>query len=510
MTDWSAGYVTEINYSFGFYRELSPSFLAFSALVRGTDEPSFNRERLRVLELGCGQGESAVIIAAARPEIDYVAIDFNPAHIAGASSLARKASIKNLTLREASFADIAADESFGQFDIITLHGIYTWVSEENREHILKIAHDKLCPGGLLYVSYNCHPGWTPVIPMRRLITDVADAMPRASVPDRIKAGLDILRKLAGTNVQAVAGISGLKERIERISAMPLNYVAHEYLNSHWTIFHSADVAVEMGRAKLSYVASANVWDVVDALNFTPEQQQLIVDQHDPSLRETLRDIITNQQFRRDIFIRGPIPLRGDEGRERWLDLRLALTTRAQDVPRKIKGPIGEVTLHAPTYDPVLEALSAGPCTMRDLISLPAIAALSSASLQQAITILIGMNVLAPALPVANEATRVKRTEVLNGVFLERARFSTDHNFLASPVIGAGVSVDRINQLILLSQRKKADPVHFMWGILSAQGQKLVKEGKALETEAENLSELEMRVASFNEKVAPVLKQLKVW
>jgi hypothetical protein len=224
------------------------------------------------------------------------------------------------------------------------------------------------------------------------------------------------------NAKAIASVPGLKERIEQIGTMSPNYVAHEYLNADWTIFHSADVAAEMARAKLSYVGSANISDAVDALNFTPEQQALVAGQPDPVLRETLRDIVINQQFRRDIFMRGPLPLRGDEGRARWLDLRLALLSRAQDVPRKLAGPAGEVELQAETYDAVLAVLDRGPCTVRELLSDASVAALGGARVQQAITILVGLNVVSPALSIVNEAARLKRTDALNSVFLERSRF----------------------------------------------------------------------------------------
>jgi hypothetical protein len=49
----------------------------------------------------------------------------------------------------------------------------------------------------------------------------------------------------------------------------------------------------------------------------------------------------------------------------------------------------------------------------------------------------------------------------------------------------------------------------VWGILQAQGQKLVKEGKTLETDEENLTELNDQARVFAEKQVPVLKALGV-
>ena len=110
MSNWSDGYVTEVGYTHGYYAELAPSRLAFACLTKGVGAPGLGVEPFRLLELGCGQGLSANIIAAANQHMDYTAVDFNPAHIAGASALARDAGTPNLHLREASFAEIAADE----------------------------------------------------------------------------------------------------------------------------------------------------------------------------------------------------------------------------------------------------------------------------------------------------------------------------------------------------------------------------------------------------------------
>jgi hypothetical protein len=85
--------------------------------------------------------------------------------------------------------------------------------------------------------------------------------------------------------------------------------------------------------------------------------------------------------------------------------------------------------------------------------------------------------------------------------------------LASPVTGGGIMVGRFQQLFLLamSQGKKqpADWVQFVWQILSAQGQKLVQDGKTLETPEENLAELTAQATVFAEKQLPVLKALQI-
>jgi len=40
------------------------------------------------------------------------------------------------------------------FDYIGLHGIWSWISDENRQVIVDFIRKKLKVGGVLYISYN--------------------------------------------------------------------------------------------------------------------------------------------------------------------------------------------------------------------------------------------------------------------------------------------------------------------------------------------------------------------
>ena len=115
-----------------------------------------------------------------------------------------------------------------------------------------------------------------------------------------------------------------------------------------------------------------------------------------------------------------------------------------------------------------------------------------------------------ALPSSGEAERAERTGALNLAIMRRARKSADLACLASPVIGGGIGTDRIGQLFLLAAREKApDRARFVWDFLKIQGQKIVKDGKMLDTEEENVAELKERARLFVEKAAPILAMLGI-
>lgn len=82
--DWTAGYVTELEYTYGYYRELSPSLLRLACLSAGVAPPS--TKQLNYLELGYGQGLSINIHAAAL-DGEFWGTDFNPTQVTHARAL---------------------------------------------------------------------------------------------------------------------------------------------------------------------------------------------------------------------------------------------------------------------------------------------------------------------------------------------------------------------------------------------------------------------------------------
>ena len=167
MNGGASGYATEIDYTFGYYRELCPVFLRFAASQHRLNPP--RRRPFRYLELGFGQGVSLNIHAAATPG-EYWGVDINPNHVAFARELAEAAG-SDAHISDLSFAELAGRDDLPDFDMITLHGVWSWVSAENRAAITDIARRKLAPGGLFYVSYNSLPGWAPTVPLRNLLIE---------------------------------------------------------------------------------------------------------------------------------------------------------------------------------------------------------------------------------------------------------------------------------------------------------------------------------------------------
>lgn len=510
MTDWTAGYVSDIEYMPGFYGEQVPAHLDAVCLVRGVEPPVPAGAPFAYCELGSGLGETAAVVAAANPQAEVWAFDFNPAHIARNAEMAALAGLENLHPREAAFADIVADPApdWPRFDYITMHGVWSWVSAENQAHIVRFIDRFLKPGGLVYVTYNALPGWTDALPLQRLLAEIAATLPGRS-DTRIVQALAVAREMskAGALPLQAEALDRLEQEAERGNTA---YLSHEYLNAHWMPCFHADVAAAFAGAKLSFVASANMLENFPDLNLEPEQRAALRAQPE-GLRETLKDYFLPRTFRRDIFIRGPriIPDRRSDERRRAQNLVLAVPHSA--VTHDVKVPLGAAHLNDRFYKPAFAAMAEGVRSVGALLDAPE-AEGSSASPSEVIGMTVGAKQAMPA-PNALDAAAVARVRRFNLAHLQRcAGEGRPNTALAALALGSAVPVRLFEMLVyevLATGTEEAlEPVAAAcWQLLKARGDRLRNEGRLIEDEAENLVLLRQELPQVLEVGVPFWRRI---
>ncbi|MBJ6124766.1 class I SAM-dependent methyltransferase [Microvirga splendida] len=508
MANWSAGYVVDVEYTHGFYQELTPSLLGFLTLLQGVQAPDLGSSALTYCELGCGQGFSTNLLAAANPHIQFHATDFNPGHIVGAQSLAQAGGLQNVHFYDDSFADFLDRSDLPDFDFVCLHGIYSWISPENRRTIVEFIRRKLKPGGIVYISYNTMPGWASMMPLRRLLLEhMAARGSQLPGPARVKNFLDVADKLGKLDTRFFANHPKLSKRIEKLKDQNSNYIAHEYLNQDLEPFYFSDLARELVEAKLTWVGPANALENLDEVNLTKEQREFLAGIDDIALRQTTRDHIVDQQFRRDIFIKGAARLSAHQIREQWLETGFVLTAKGSRIPRELRGLRHGVKLHSGIYDPLIAVLEKGPRTLREIMAEPVLAQAGFSRLIQALTILVALGSCQPCLPTRGLDERKLRTERFNRVVADLSRFERKFGSFASPVTGGGIAADRISQLMWLSlEERETEMAHFVGSVLSAAGHRLLKDGKPL-NDADQETELRQRIADFEQNTLGVWENL---
>lgn len=510
MNNWNGGYVSSIDYTYGFYRELTPSLMAFANLCQAK-RFDLSRPGMTYCELGCGQGFSTNLLAAANPDIEFYANDFLPDHVAGANDLKENAKLTNVHFYEHAFADFIAEPSLPEaFDIISLHGVYSWISSENRQAVVDFIAKKLRPGGLVFISYNTLPGWSTAMPLRRILVDKAQAT-TGPLESRISAALDFATHVMGLDSGYFKHVPSLSDRLSKMKEMPANYLAHEYFNEDWTPFYFQDVAGELSAAKLSYIGPINLLEHLEPLLLPRRQKDVLAQEPDPLRREALRDVLLNEQFRRDLFGKGSLPLTFRSAAAIWLDTRfIAMST--EKGPIRIRSSGGMLELDDASYQPLFNVFSDGPLSVRDILTSGVLSSQNWEQLTRGFQILVGAGRLQPCLSVNDEDKRLESCMRFNRTVCARAEESDMLQFLASPVTGGGVAVDRFEQLFLTAISQGKDVGEWaaaLWKILGPQGYKLLKNGQTLETAEENLSELNARAIEFAHTRLPVLRHLRV-
>jgi SAM-dependent methyltransferase len=440
--------------------------------------------------------------------------DFNPTQAGFAQELAN-ASGADAHLYDEAF-DEFAKRDLPEFDYIGLHGIWSWISDENRAVIVDFIRKKLKVGGVLYISYNTLPGWGTFAPMRHLMTEHAEVIGAdgVGIVSRINGALDFTEKLLATRPLFARANPLINEKIKQIKDQNRHYLAHEYFNRDWHPMHFATMAKWMESAKLTYACSAHYLDSVEAVNLTPEQQAFLKDIHDPMFKQTVRDFMVNQQFRKDYWVKGARRLTPLEQALGLREQRFVMTVHRPDVSLKVTGSLGEATLTETVYGPVLDLMADHKTrSLEQIEQAGKDAGINFAQLVQTVVVLCGNGTFSAVQDDAVITKAKKHTDKLNTHLMLKARSHNDLTFLASPVTGGGVAVGRFHQLFALAiqqgKKKPEDWATFVEQILASQGQKIVKEGKPLETTEQQLAELTSQATEFANKQLPVLTALQI-
>jgi SAM-dependent methyltransferase len=452
MADRTDGYVTDIGYTHGYYPELNPVRMRLALLNAGVAVP----EITTACELGFGQGLSINIHAAASGTHWY-GTDFNAAHTSFARQLAA-ASGAAIDLYEDSFEDFARRTDLPPFDFIGLHGVWSWVSDRNRTVIVDFIRRKLKPGGVLYVSYNTLPGWAAFAPVRHLLAEHVNrgAAGGRGIVERIDDAIALVDRLLATDPTYARENPLMLDRFKVLRESDRHYLAHEFFNRDWVPMHFATMAQWLEPAIVNYICSADFTDHVDALKLTEAKRNLLGEIGDPILRQTTRDFILNQAFRRDYWVRNVRKLSGPERTEALRRTRVIATTDRPDLPFKLRAALAlnKAGPGMTAYDPIFELLADRKVrSLGEIEQAVGHKGIPLAQIVEAVTLIASCNHIAMAQDEAATARARPRTDKLNAHTIASAHADNDVEELASPVTGGGVSVKRTHQLFLSALRQ---------------------------------------------------------
>ena len=504
-------YVTDITYTMNYKPEINPLLIDFSFLLAGIRAPAVNT----ACELGFGQGLS-LNFHAAGSSIAWYGNDFNLKHVLFAEELAR-ASGTNCLLSPQAFRTFCARTDLPDFDFICLHGIWSWIDDENRAIIVEFLQRKLKPGGVAYVSYNALPGMTDVMPIRKILSEHASlANPdKGDLTSKIENAITFVERFMQINPKLSSDFPNMVQRLNHIKKQPKQYLAHEYFNSDWKPAHFSDLKEVLEPAGLQFACSANLIDHFSDIYLNQDQIDFLNSIDDISMRESMKDSIINQQFRADYWVKDPQPLTPADKDAALKGIRVLLQKDIQNITLEFMTYMGTASLHETICDPILAILSDySPHSLYDIHKAVKDQGITLHQVLRVIAILISKEDL--ALANSDEVIeQVRHTcERLNTYLLARGTIADDVNYMVSPLTGGGVLVPNVEQLYLVGRRRKLpDPVSWMkfaWDVnYSRIGGILVGEPGSTMPDDDFGDELREHVHQWAGEKLPILLALKI-
>lgn len=293
----------EVPYESKPFAQSHPDRLATVATLLGLQPPPV--DRCRVLELGCASGGNILPMALGLPNSKFVGIDLSSRQIEAAQARADRLGLKNVELKQLSITDI--DTSFGEFDYIISHGIYSWVPPPVQDHLLTVSARNLAPNGIAYVSYNTYPGWH----MRGMIRDMmlyhGRHFPDPQVRiDQARALIDFLSQAVAPQKQAYGLL--LQEELQILRDKRDPYLIHEYLEDVNDPIYFYQFVERAWAKGLQYLGEAQL-GAMAMTNFPPEIEQTLR-RLSPDLihAEQYMDFLRNRMFRQSLLCHQGVPI----------------------------------------------------------------------------------------------------------------------------------------------------------------------------------------------------------
>ncbi len=500
--DWKHGYFADGGYTYGYYAEMSPARIGWLAALRGYRLPL---ERFRYLDLGCGQGLHLAMLAALHPNAEFVGVDFMPGHVAHARQLVAAAGLGNVRLIEADFLDLQNDLSVlgastqGGFDMAVAHGISTWVGPEVREALFRVASTALNPGGFFYNSYNTLPGWLDALPFQNLVKQLNR---RLNGSEALQLSRELMAALQASGSALFSSQPLLQQRLAGLATKNPAYLVQEYNNQFWQPVHCAEMISLAQRHKLDFVCSATIPEQFDS-SYRADVLQLLQQQPDVLLRETVRDLALCQPFRRDLYVKGGAPLWPGERLEhlsRWMFVApgLAAVPSAGE-PFAFNTSCMALSGKREACLKLLEAIGPDGACFGDLAA--RLDDVPPAQLLQRISLLLHGGWLAPA--VASDPTGT--TLALNAALLRGILAGAPYSWLGLPRAAAAVALPEQDLLLLALAQEGCGPAELAQGLVLAMArfQKQFADGGDPNDPKQVLAHAERLVQPFLQTRLPV-------
>ena len=433
------GYVTDVPYTWSFFKFQNPVLLSYVARLKGHVAPD-PAKPFAHCDLGCGNGVTTNLLAAAYPHAEFYGVDINSEHIDNARALAEKSGLANAHFIDASFDELDQYD-LPKFDYITMHGVYSWVQAEVRDQIHSVIDRLLSPNGLVYLCYNTLPGASNLIPLWKMMQTYSANLEGdlvTNAQDALRAITDMREnnsRFFRSNPAAADFLDKLIKRDER-------YLVHEFSNACYEPQYFWDVAENFQKLGLTFAGSAQV--------YRNNEKNLLSSRHSDHLdqastiadRESRASFIRNESFRWDIFINSqnaPKP-------EQPANMYFGAIRASDDLKGTVSAGRRSINLDKGLFRRVIRIASLGVLNLSELCAHPKLGDYTQDQVTKAVDDLVAAECLHPFLAAAKPAVvpsdaPLRFGNQVNLALIEDRLVSEGKTYLISPVSGFAVRLD---------------------------------------------------------------------
>ena len=298
VTSQLSNFYDQVPYESHPFPQTAAEHLEAVAFLFGLEAPP--PAHARVLELGCASGGNLIPLAARFPEASVVGVDVSATQTRQGQQAVERSGVSNLRLLHFDIADI--DESFGQFDYIICHGVYSWVPPQVQEAILRVCSRNLAPQGLAYVSYNVYPGWKS----REIVRDamILRGSPRGEPDEQLSYARGMLEFLDGSAKPGSVLKATLDEMMPVVRSANASYLMHEFLEPCNAPCYFKEFVARAGNAGLAYFADAEPATMF-VQNYGEQVRGPLLRECGGSqlMMEQYLDFLVNRSFRQSLLVR---------------------------------------------------------------------------------------------------------------------------------------------------------------------------------------------------------------
>lgn len=285
-------------FSFGY---TTPDHLRTIGLLFGLNPPKV--EKARILDIGCGVGSNMFNFAEIYPNSYSLGIDLSKKQIEQGIKVANDLKLKNIDLKHLSIMDL--DDSFGKFDYIICHGVFSWVPDAVKEKILEVSNKFLNPNGIAFVSYNTLPGWNMQRTIREMMMFHSEIFQNSN--DKLQQAKLLLSFINESLGDSSSYAKFLQDEAKILALYDDAYLLHEYLGEENTSFYFYQFMEMASKYKLAYLGDTSPASMFIG-NLPPKAAEKLQTINDIVRTEQYMDFITNRKFRATLLCHNNAPI----------------------------------------------------------------------------------------------------------------------------------------------------------------------------------------------------------